>query len=339
MAVHAERYQITSTSASKHAGGRVRSGQSPSDNAFFRVSTAQHTGRNVTFLMNWTGGQELCEVCCPYWWVLGLNTKSYWGARSATPPSGGKMRAFAGSVAVLAVVLGGCPVLAADMAVEGPVEHWQAFAGVDANSSGTVFGYSLFQYAPGKGGVDETGLRFWLLGADGGYHYTGPNDEKVRGTFWDTDALIGYSFERDDLSVAFYGGLNAIEHRLSVFDPTNPVQGSQVGAKFRTDAWYNPTPVTLLYGEGTYSTAFGTYWTSGKFGYSLTGGKTFEDKELYVGPQITLHGDDRYQEWRIGGHLTSFNLGKVDFEIAAGYQHNTDHGGGGYALLELNSKF
>jgi hypothetical protein len=249
------------------------------------------------------------------------------------------MRRFTGSIALSAVVLGSSPVLAADLAVQEPVEHWLAFAGVDVNSAGTFFGYSGFQYAPGKGGLEETGLRFWLLGGAGGYHYSGPNDEKVRGTFWDTDALIGYSFERDDLSAAFYVGLNAVEHRLSVFDPTNSVQGSQLGAKFRTDAWYNPTPVTLLYGEGSYSTAFGTYWTTGKYGYSLTGGKTLEDKQLYVGPQITLHGDDRYQEWRIGGHVTSFNLGKVDFEIGVGYQHNSDHGGGGYALLEFNTKF
>jgi len=271
--------------------------------------------------------------------VASLNTRSYWRAWCAARLGGGGMKRFTGPVALSAVVLGISPALAADLAVEGPVEHWQAFAGVDVNSSGYFFGYSLFQYAPEKGGVDETGLRFWLLGLAGGYQYSGPNDVKVRGTFWDTDALIGYSFERDDRSVAFYVGLNAIEHRLSVFDPTNSVQGSQVGGKFRTDAWYNPTPVTLLYGEGTYSTAFGTYSTSGKFGYSLTGGKTLEDKQLYVGPQITLHGDDRYQEWRIGGHVTSFHLGKVDFEIGAGYEHNTDHGGGGYALLELNTKF
>jgi hypothetical protein len=243
-------------------------------------------------------------------------------------------------LALSAMVLAGSPVLAADLAVKAnePVEHVLAFMGVDVNSSGTFFGYTGAQIAPGKGGLEESGLRFWLLGSGGFYHYEGDTG-KIRGSFVNTDALVGYSFERDDLSVAFYVGVNAQEHRLSEFDPQNSVQGSQVGAMFRTDAWYNPTPASLLFGEGSYSTAFGTYHTSGKYGYSLTGGKTLEDKQLYLGPQITLLGNDRYQEWRLGAHLTSFNLGKVDFEIGAGFEHNTDHGSGAYAVFELSTKF
>ena len=112
-----------------------------------------------------------------------------------------------------------------------------------------------------------------------------------------------------------------------------------MGAKFRTDAWYNPTPTTLLYGEGEYSTAFGTYHTSAKYGYSFSGGKTLEDKQLYIGPQITLLGDAFYQEWRIGAHVTSFNLGKVNLEIGAGYSHNSENGPGAYAIVEFTTKF
>src|SRR5882762_7804320 len=113
------------------------------------------------------------------------------------------MKRFTGSVALSAVVLASSPVLAADLtarpAADGPVQHWLAFAGVDANSAGTFFAYSGFQYAPGKGGLEESGLRFWLLGGGGAYHYLSANDEKIRGTFYSTDALVGYSFERDDL--------------------------------------------------------------------------------------------------------------------------------------------
>lgn len=270
----------------------------------------------------------------------GLNTRSYLIGVLALA-RGGEMKQLTWPFLLSAVVLANTPVLAADLAVDAnaPVEHWLAFTGADMNSTGSFFGYTGFQYAPGKGGLEESGLRFWLLGGAGFYHYPGPDDNKIRGTFWDTDALVGYSIERDDLSVAFYVGLNAQEHRLSLPDPENSVQGDKVGAKFRTDAWYNPTPVTLLSGEGTYSTAFGSYYASGKYGYSFTGGKTLEDKQLYVGPQITLLGNERYQEWRVGAHVTSFNLGKVDFEIGAGFQHNSDNGSGAYALVEFNTKF
>ncbi|HSV24305.1 MAG TPA: cellulose biosynthesis protein BcsS [Xanthobacteraceae bacterium] len=254
------------------------------------------------------------------------------------------MKRFTGSVLLSAIVLASSPVLAADMAVKAngndnePVEHWLTFTGIDVNSGGSFFGFGGFQFAPGKGGLDESGLRFWFLGGGGRYRYPA-NNETIHGTFWDTDALVGYSIERDNGSLAFYGGLNFQSHRLSTPDPENPVQGDKVGAKFQVNAWYNPTPITLLYGEGSYSTAFQTYYATGKYGYSFTGGKTLEDKQFYIGPQITLLGNERYQEWRIGAHVTSLNLGKVDFEIGAGFQHNTDNGSGAYALFELNTKF
>jgi hypothetical protein len=240
------------------------------------------------------------------------------------------MKQFTGPVLLVASVLANSAVLAGDE----PVQHTEGYFGVDANSTGSFFGYTAFNVAPEKGGLDESGLRLWLLGGGGFYHYPGNRD-----TFGETDALVGCGIVRDDLTANFYVGLNAQEHRLAVPDPKNSVQGLGVGAKFRTDAWYNPTPMTLLYGAGEYSTAFGTYHTSGKVGYSFTEGKTLGDKQLYVGPQITLLGDAFYQEWRIGAHVTSLNLGKVDFEIGAGYSHNSENGPGAYAIVELNTKF
>jgi len=252
------------------------------------------------------------------------------------------MRYVAGSVLLSAVAMISFPVLAADLATdttsEEPAKHWMAFSGIDMNTGGSFYGFSGFQFAPGKGGLDESGLRFWLLGEAGRYQYPA-GTEKIRGTYLETDALIGYGFEGEGRSVNFYVGLNAQSHRLSAADPENPVQGDKAGAKFYTDAWYNPTPATLLAGEGSYSTVFGTYYATGKFGQSFTGGKTLDDKQFYIGPQITLLGNERYQEWRVGAHVTSFNFGKVDFEIGAGYEHNSDNGGGAYVLFGLNGNF
>jgi hypothetical protein len=244
------------------------------------------------------------------------------------------MKKFTGSVLLVAAILDNSAVLADDTIADEPVAHAQVLVGVDANSTGLFYGYTAFNIAPEKGGLDESGLRFWLLGGGGFYHYPGNRD-----TFSDMDVLVGYGIERENLSANFYVGLNSQYHQLAVPDPSNPVQGLGVGAMFRTDIWYNPTPITLLYGEGEYSTAFGTYYTTGKYGYSLTGGKTVDDKHFYIGPQITLIGDLFYQEWRIGGHVTSFNLGKVDFEIGAGFSHNSENGSGGYAVFEFNTKF
>jgi hypothetical protein len=249
------------------------------------------------------------------------------------------MKKSTGSILLVAAIMVNSAALAEDRINEErtddePVHHTEVLTGIDTNSTGSFFGYTAFNIAPGKGGLDESGLRFWLLGSGGFYHYPGDRD-----TFSEIDVLVGYGIERDNLSANFYVGLNSQYHQLAVPDPENPVQGLGVGVKFRTDTWYNPTPMTLLYGDGEYSTAFGTYYASGKYGYSFAGGQTLEDKHFYIGPQISLLGDIFYQEWRIGAHVTSFNLGKVDFVIGGGYSHNSENGSGGYAIVELSTKF
>ena len=181
--------------------------------------------------------------------------------------------------------------------------------------------------------LDTSGLRFWLVGEGGVYKYPASN-EMIRGTFESGDAMAGYAFEGDFYSVNLLAGFNAINHTLSNVDPENKVQGTAFGVKVRADAWVNPTPKTLTYGEAEYSTAFRTYFTKAKFGYDFT-----EGKEIFVGPEFAVLGDERFNQWRIGAHLTQMKFGKVQVDVSAGYANDSIVGSGAYGTIEFSTHF
>ena len=206
-----------------------------------------------------------------------------------------------------------------------------AFSGFDVskNSYGGLAGALI---APFKD-LDTSGLRFYMLGEGGVYKYPS-GGESIRGTYESGDALAGYAFEGDFYSINLLAGFNAINHTLSDVDLENRVQGTAFGAKVRADAWVNPTPKTLTYGEAEYSTAFRTYYTKAKFGYDFTNGK-----EIFVGPELAALGDERFNQWRVGAHLTQMKFGGVQVDVSAGYANDSVVGSGAYGTVELSTHF
>jgi len=181
--------------------------------------------------------------------------------------------------------------------------------------------------------LDTSGLRFFMLGDTGVYKY--PAEGKfIRGAYESGDVLVGYAFEGDFYSINLLAGANAVNHTLSDIDPENKVQGTAFGVKVRADAWINPTPKTLAYGEAEYSTAFQTYFTKAKFGYDFTSGK-----EIFVGPEVVRLGDERFNQLRIGSHITQMKFGKIQVDVSAGYAHDSIVGNGAYGNVEVSTNF
>ena len=205
-----------------------------------------------------------------------------------------------------------------------------AFSGLDVakDSYGGVLGTMIAPYKD----LDTSGLRFYMMGEAGAYKYPAAGSV-IKGVYEGGDALAGYGFEGDNYSINLLAGLNAINHTLSDVDPDNAVQGTRVGAKVRGDAWINPTPKTLTYGEAEYSTAFSTYYTKLKLGYDLTG------KEIFIGPEVAALGDERFNQWRVGGHVTQVKLGAVQVDLSAGYARDSIVGSGAYSTLEVSTNF
>lgn len=180
--------------------------------------------------------------------------------------------------------------------------------------------------------IDTSGPRLWATGGGGWYQF-GAMNGTVRGVYTAGDVLFGYGFVGDSSEINLLAGLSAENDTLSQYDPTDPVVGTAFGPKVRGEAWINPTPQTLVYAEGEYTTVFRTYWTSAKYGVDVFG------KQVFVGPEVTAFGDERSNQWRLGGHVTQLKLGKIEFDVSAGYAHDSLVGSGAYGHVEISTQF
>jgi hypothetical protein len=177
--------------------------------------------------------------------------------------------------------------------------------------------------------LDTSGPRVFVMGGGGTYRY-----DDVRGTYSHGEILAGYAFEGETYSINLLAGPSAENHMLSELDPTNSVQGTAFGVKVRGDVWSNPTPQTLVFAEADYSTAFRTYYALGKLGFDVTKGG-----EIFVGPELSVFGNERYDQWRVGAHVTQLKFGRVQADVSAGYARDSVLGSGAYGRLELSTKF
>ena len=227
------------------------------------------------------------------------------------------------------------PATAADTGT-GPQEQptrTLVYSGFDFNSQSAYTGYLGGNFAP-LGDLQTSGFRFSLFGAAGTYRYDSGSGTSIRGTFETGDFLVGYGFNRDSLSAKFLIGLNVQNHSLSSPDPANPVQGTHAGLKLQGDFYANPTPQTMVFGLGSYSTAFQTYYTEFKGGLEL-----FGVKELYLGPEFIAQGNEQYDQWRVGAHVTGIKYGRAELGFGAGYLQDSRNGPGAYGKVSLDLNF
>jgi hypothetical protein len=200
-----------------------------------------------------------------------------------------------------------------------------AFAGADT-SRRRALGWAGALIAPTD--IDQSGPRVFILGSSGAYSY-----DEINGVFYYGEALVGYGFHGDTYAVNLYVGGNAETHHLSQLDPENSVVGTQFGAKVRGDVWLLPTPQTLAVLEGDYSTAFRSWSILGKVGYDFFGNGS------YFGPEASFFGNERYQQWRVGAHVSRLVSGRFEAAVAGGYADDSTVGASAYGRLDLSYKF
>jgi opacity protein-like surface antigen len=253
---------------------------------------------------------------------LGFNYKLDWGAladaNDPAPHAAGIFKAPSGAAGSSAEQL----------------YHVLPFTGIDVTSRNSVDGWVGALYAPTTD-LDSYGPRIYVLGGSGYYKYNSTQTgAPIKGVYETGDVLGGWGLEGHNYSVNLLAGLNVENHSLSQADPDNPVDGARVGAKVRADGWINPTAQTLIYEEGEYSTVFNSYYTSAKVGYDI-----FGNTGVFIGPEVTAMGNDRYDQGRVGAHVTQLKFGKIQMDISGGYLHDTTVGNGGYGKVEFNTQF
>jgi outer membrane immunogenic protein len=180
--------------------------------------------------------------------------------------------------------------------------------------------------------IDTSGPRMWITGGAGGYRYPA-GGEWIRGIYSTGDLLGGYAFEGDNYEINLLAGASAENDMLSAYDTSNPVNGTEVGPKVRSDIWINPTPKSLIYGEAEYTTAFQTYYTSAKYGYDVF------NKGFFLGPEVVSFGDQRFDQWRVGAHITQLKFWSTEVDVSAGFAHDSVVGDGAYGHVEMSREF
>lgn len=253
------------------------------------------------------------------------------------------------------VILGFCvvttPALAADLpsgkdSPEAPLTEaaplFEFYGAVDG-SPNNMASQELGLTAALTQTLDESGFRFHIGGSHESYQY--PLDAPLSvnyGRDWTGSASVGYEFVTDQWSVLGLIGANVENGHINKPDPSNEVQGTRAGFEPAVEIDGNPTPNTMFYAYGSYSTAFDTAFAEVRPGLSVfsnvsLGGVSI--KNVYLGPAFQYSSDLHDNMYVIGAHLTLSEIGPAEATLIGGYDHDEWNGAGGYGELAFSIRF
>jgi hypothetical protein len=214
----------------------------------------------------------------------------------------------------------GAPRVAIDIAIDGTSQR---------SLAGAMIG-TIAPFAP----LDRTGMRIRIAGLGGTYSYISstPGVGRVYGTLADGSFMAGYEWVLKKATIAIYGGPEISSNHLSEYDPTNSVKGTRFGFKMGVEFFLEPTENTMLSGVASYSTNYDAYYGRLKFGFAFA-------QNFYIGPEIIALGDDYFQQWRFGGHISGLRLGMLQLGVSAGFLNDRVRGAGMYGVLETRFTF
>ncbi len=182
-------------------------------------------------------------------------------------------------------------------------------------------------------GLEQSGARLRLAGVLGQYSYIGGNGlGRVKGTQRDGSFMVGYEWVAERLTVAIYGGVNVTDNALDKYDPLNGSAGRAIGAKIAGDFYYRPNAFVMISGVGSFSSAHSAYYARLKGGYAIA-------RNVFIGPEMIVLGDNFFSQWRIGGHITGAKFGPVQIGASAGFLVDKVRGSGLYGILDARVTF
>ncbi len=198
----------------------------------------------------------------------------------------------------------------------GVVYGYAVVAGFDRVDKATE-GYvgSIFAF---NRDLDRDGLLFRSISTYGFYKEVGNYVAGVDDRFWQGDAMIGYQFVRNGVTVAGYAGIDYQRHKLSPDDTSVKLRGSETGFKavVEIETERNSQRGVYLAAEGAYSTAFDNYYALGRVGLNMG--------RIAIGPEGMFLGDESGDARRLGGFiLSSLSLGETTagtVSASVGYQ-------------------
>ncbi|KMO29562.1 cellulose biosynthesis protein BcsS [Methylobacterium aquaticum] len=222
----------------------------------------------------------------------------------------------------------GRPALAADWytgaETAGAQDSWivSVDTSTTVSSQGSQFAGATATAAP-AGTLLTSGLRLRADATIGSYRAgTGLGQQA------EVAAMVGYGWVWPEAVLSAFVGLNVRRNEMPGLEASLRNAG---GLKAALDLYARPTPGTMVHATGTYSSTFNAYYGRLRGGVAVMGG--------FLGPEVALLGDDYYRQWRIGAHWSGFQVGALQFGVAAGYLHDQTRKGGLYTTVDMRAGF
>ena len=134
-----------------------------------------------------------------------------------------------------------------------------------------------------------------------------PNDDKADSERTSTDAMLGYQVVNGTWKTRGYVG-------LAYLDRTDETE--QLGGKIHVSTQTKTSGEYAMSAAANYSTVENQYWSS------FEAGKRFGS--VFIGPEITLLGSDRFESQRVGLAVKGIRLDQLSVSLRAGYAFNGD---------------
>jgi hypothetical protein len=203
------------------------------------------------------------------------------------------------------------------------------FSGRDLWRNG-AFAYGGLLVAPG--GFEDDGLMFKLVLSGGLYRYNAGSlgGDEVTGSEMVGQILPGWRIKRGGVEAKIFFGLDIERHNLSPDDPGNKLRGSDIGAHFAVELWYEPTERTMITGDLSLSTVATNNTARIAYGWHV-----LEDVlgGFYTGPEMQSFGSDGYRQMRVGAHITGLKAEAYEWSAAAGWAIGSDRRTSPYVRL------
>lgn len=215
-----------------------------------------------------------------------------------------------------------------------PASDW--IVAVDASttvsSDGTAFA-SVGATMPLDKSLDVSGARLRLEGLAGTFKFNSAvTGDRIKGQQEGASLLAGYEWKSTGKSLAMYGGLEVRNSQFTPLEAGAGTPGAHQGLKATVEYYTALSQRSMLFAYGSYSTIDNAYFGQIKLGIAPAGG-------VYVGPEFAALGDDYYQQWRLGGHVTGMQLGAMQFGLSAGYQLDKAGKGGAYGAVNVRGMY
>ena len=204
------------------------------------------------------------------------------------------------------------------------------YAGIGGRED-AVYGYAGTDFSL-SGDYNSSG---WVAGIQAGYgEFSYDNGTDIDGEVTQLSLAIGYRWVSSDQHFSITVGPEFTDIELDPNDPSNEVEGDELGAKVNLSYGYLHNEVHYLSAMGSYSGNFDSYWSRLGYAYNFS--------SFSVGPEVIFMGNEEWEENRYGLSIGGINLGFADLTIAGGHSESKTNGDtedGFYASAHLNFNF